>query len=318
MENKGKMGLAIIFFVCLAALAAGTRLHWSDNATGGRNHKVRAMEIPEKILAQTPGEGAEYIGREYDKSIDEKYSKNVDESSDADTDKYFEADAAGKPARSTDKEFEGASEKETKEEFDDSGDSMNGRPDGESAEASDEEWERQFLEQYRGDFEKECQLEEGGIRFRMVVLDAALGSRWYGLLKSMDRGLSWQVVSSSPFGGDMGMGVDFTFLNETLGFATLMHNGGDEADLYVTEDGGKSYQPVAIQGPQATLEGGYQYYPYDYPEMPYEEGGKLYVLCGQGADGDYAGGDAAGMALFESMDGGRTFSYQYIKEGEKD
>ena len=46
--------------------------------------------------------------------------------------------------------------------------------------------------------------------------------------------------------------------------------------------------------------------------MPYEEDGHLYVLCGQGADGDYAGGDSAGMALFTSADHGYTFIYQKI------
>lgn len=204
------------------------------------------------------------------------------------------------------------SKKESAEESDEESDEK-----GADELSEEEEWAQQFLSRYQGDFEKECELDGGRIRFRMVVMDAALGSRWYGLLKSSDRGLSWQVVSDSPFGGDMGMGVDFTFLNEDFGFATLAHNGGDEADLYVTEDGGKSYRPVAIESPEVTLENGYQYRPYDFPQMPYEEDGKLYVLCGQGADGDYAGGDDAGMALFESADGGHTFIYKSIKEGDE-
>ncbi len=180
-----------------------------------------------------------------------------------------------------------------------------------------EEWEKEFFERYQGDYEKECELADGRIRYRMVVLDAAAGSRWYGLLKSEDRGLSWRVVSNAPFGGDMGMGIEFTFLDEELGFATLSHNGGDEANLYVTENGGESYQRAVIQGLEVTLEYGYLYNPYDFPQMPYEEEGKLYVLCGQGADGDYAGGDAAGMALYESTDGGRTFTYKEIRKGEE-
>lgn len=177
--------------------------------------------------------------------------------------------------------------------------------------------EEKFFECYQGDYEKECELFDGGVRYRMVVLDAAAGSRWYGLLKSEDRGLSWDMVSDSPFGGDMGMGIDFTFLDEELGFATLSHNGGDEADLYVTENGGESYQRAVIQGLEVTLEDGYLYNPYDFPQMPYEEDGKLYVLCGQGNDGDYDGGDAAGMALYESTDGGHTFSYKEIRKGEE-
>ncbi len=177
--------------------------------------------------------------------------------------------------------------------------------------------EEKFFECYQGDYEKECELFDGRGSYRMVVMDAAAGSRWYGLLKSEDRRLSWDMVSDSPFGGDMGMGIDFTFLDEELGFATLSHNGGDEADLYVTENGGESYQRAVIQGLEVTLEDGYLYNPYDFPQMPYEEDGKLYVLCGQGADGDYAGGDAAGMALYESTDGGHTFTYKEIRKGEE-
>ena len=173
-------------------------------------------------------------------------------------------------------------------------------------------WEASFMEYYDGRYEKECVLEDSDIRYRMVCVDAALGSRAYALLKSSDGGASWEVRQKDPFAGQWGMGIDFTFLTEDFGFASLMHNGGDEAELYVTEDGGLSYHPSVFQGVGVTLEDGYFYNPYDYPQMPYEEDGHLYVLCGQGADGDYAGGDSAGMALFTSADHGYTFIYQKI------
>lgn len=185
----------------------------------------------------------------------------------------------------------------------------------ESGSISKEAWAEAFLERYDGESsEKECAVGDGTVRYRMVCVDAALGSRAYALLKSTDGGASWQVWEMDPFDGQWGMGIDFTFLTEEFGFASLMHNGGDEADLYVTEDGGRSYHPSVFQGVSATLEDGYYYQPYDYPQMPYEEEGRLYVLCGQGADGDYAGGDAAGMALFESTDRGYTFLYQGIRK----
>lgn len=174
------------------------------------------------------------------------------------------------------------------------------------------DWEEAFMERYRGDYEKEVFLEGGEIGYRMVVTDAALGSRCYALLKSTDGGDSWQMESGDPF-GEMGQGIDFTFLDEELGFATLSHNGGDEAYLFVTENGGRSYEKVVMQGLTVTLDDGTSYNPYDYPEMPYEESGKLYVLCGQGMDGDYNGGDAAEMALFESADHGHTFVYKEIQ-----
>lgn len=174
------------------------------------------------------------------------------------------------------------------------------------------DWEERFMEQYQGDYEKEVFLEDGKIGYRMVVTDAALGSRCYALLKSTDGGESWQMESGTPF-PEMGQGIDFTFLNEEFGFATLSHNGGDEAYLFVTENGGKSYEKVVMQGIIVTLDDGTTYNPYDYPQMPYEEDGKLYVLCGQGMDGDYNGGDAAGMTLFESGDHGHTFVYKGIQ-----
>lgn len=171
-----------------------------------------------------------------------------------------------------------------------------------------------FMESYDINYyEKECLIGDGTVRYRMVVRDAALGSRLYSLLKSTDGGKTWQMSSSLPFGYELGMGIDFTFLDENFGFATLMHNGGDEADLYITENGGDSYQSVIIEPYTVTLDNGYTYTPYDYPQMPYEENGVLYVLCGQGADGDYAGGDAAGLALYQSADGGHIFTFVEIQ-----
>lgn len=182
---------------------------------------------------------------------------------------------------------------------------------------SAEEADRRFIEDYMANhsdsYEKECLVGDGTVRYRMIVLDAALGSRWYGLLKSSDSGETWEVWSREPF-DTMGMGVDFTFLNEEFGFATLMHNGGDSADLYVTENGGKSYEAVVMQDYTVTLSDGYTYTPYDYPQMPYEEDGVIYVLCGQGADGDYDGGDSAGLALYQSTDGGHTFTFVEIQK----
>ena len=180
-----------------------------------------------------------------------------------------------------------------------------------------EEDDSSFMDIYNGGYEKECLVGDGTVRYRMVVEDAALGSRFYGLLKSMDGGQTWQMSNPDPFDQQTGMGIDFIFLDESFGFASLMYNGGDEAVLYVTKDGGDSYRPVVIEGYTVTLENGDTYDPYDYPRMPYEEDGRLFLQCGQGADGDYAGGDTAGLALYESMDGGDTFVFREIRENSK-
>ncbi len=186
----------------------------------------------------------------------------------------------------------------------------NGETDSQGEASAQEGWN--FMDTYDGHYEKECEVGDGRIRYRMVVEDAALGSRFYGLLKSTDGGRSWQMSNPDPFDQQLGQGIDFIFLDEQFGFASLMHNGGDEADLYVTEDGGESYERVVMESYTVTLEDGYTYNPYDYPQMPYEKEGVIYVLCGQGADGDYAGGDHAGLALYCSEDRGHTFSFVEI------
>lgn len=173
-----------------------------------------------------------------------------------------------------------------------------------------------YIDNYVENYEVECVPGDGQLIYRFVVLDAALGSRMYGIIRSEDGGESWRMWSNMPFGEDLGGGIDAVFLDENLGFATLSHNGGDEADLYVTVDGGVSYTKAVLEGYTVTLDNGYTYTPYDFPRMPYEEDGAIYVLCGQGADGDYDGGDRK-LARYKSEDGGYTFSQVDFVNGYK-
>lgn len=172
-----------------------------------------------------------------------------------------------------------------------------------------------YIDNYVENYEVECVPGDGQLIYRFVVLDAAAGSRMYGIIRSEDGGESWKMWSSMPFGEDWGGGIDAVFFNDNLGFATLSHNGGDEANLYVTVDGGISYTMVVMESYTVTLDDGYTYTPYDFPKMPYEEDGAIYVLCGQGADGDYDGGDRK-LARYKSEDGGYTFSLVDFVENE--
>jgi len=113
----------------------------------------------------------------------------------------------------------------------------------------------------------------------------------------------------------MGGSVEFTFLDEMFGFATLSHNGGDAAVLYVTEDGGKHYEQVEFAHKTYTDSIGNIVAPYDYPKMPYEKDGVIYVLCGQGADGDYDGGDSLHLARYRSEDYGHSFVFDTLVDG---
>ncbi|MGN0425993.1 MAG: M56 family metallopeptidase [Acetatifactor sp.] len=174
-------------------------------------------------------------------------------------------------------------------------------------------------QQYLSQIEKRVAVPGTDICYAMYVVDAALGSRLYGLLKSTDGGMNWYVHSTNPFQNASGGSVEFTFLDESFGFAALSHNGGDEATLYVTEDGGLSYCPVPMLGnPKVTLTDGTQYEPYDYPQMPYYVQDQLVLTVGQGADGDYDGGDRSKLARFISVDHGKTFVFlDYVTSGGK-
>ena len=168
----------------------------------------------------------------------------------------------------------------------------------------------EYLESYQKAVEKEYRLPGTEIYYRMAVADAAAGSRMYVLLKSIDGGENWYVRSGDPFGDSMGGSIEFTFLDEGFGFATLSHNGGDEAVLYRTTNGGKSYSQVQlIDNPEVLLDNDTLYEPYDYPQMPFYDGGDLVVLVGQGADGDYAGGDSKQLARFVSKNDGKSFRF---------
>ncbi|WP_367569206.1 hypothetical protein [Lacrimispora sp.] len=153
------------------------------------------------------------------------------------------------------------------------------------------------------DPDKEFQFENGG-RFRLNEVDAALGSRYYNLEYSEDGGKSWMIVNKDPFLGQGGVAAGIVFLDEKLGFFCLSHNGGDEAELFRTDDGGKHTERVQL--PYSVMEKEpSQDAPFDFPEMPYEEDGILKMVIGQGADGGQE-------VLYQSGD--RGINWEFARE----
>ncbi|WP_125143389.1 hypothetical protein [Clostridium transplantifaecale] len=109
-----------------------------------------------------------------------------------------------------------------------------------------------------------------------------------------------------------GGAAGIAFITPELGFMALSHNGGDEAELFRTEDGGRTTKRVEL--PYSVMEEvANPDEPFDFPEMPYEEDGILKMLIGQGADGDYHGGS---RALYQSEDQGIT--WDYVREIESE
>lgn len=151
------------------------------------------------------------------------------------------------------------------------------------------------------------------VGYRLDITGAALGSRFYSLSSTVDGGKTWTVINTDPFNGMSGGAAGITFIDDKLGFLGLSHSGGSNADLYRTEDGGKSYKKIAIPEHEVILDNGAKIKPFDFPAMPYKQDGVLNILIGQGADGDYNGNC---KALYQSKDGG--IKWEFVKEVKKE
>ena len=146
------------------------------------------------------------------------------------------------------------------------------------------------------------------VGWRLVVTDAALGSRTYALEGSKDGGASWTTVNADPFGGQLGVTEGLIFYDEEFGVAGLTGASQSYSRLYVTTDGGVTYTQMQMPGlseeelPKIAEEYGYGTEDYDYLYMPEKAGDVLTVL----AVPDAGGKDGV---LFRSSDFGKTWNY---------
>lgn len=147
--------------------------------------------------------------------------------------------------------------------------------------------------------------------YRLLVADAAAGSRFYELECTKDGGQSWNQLNADPFCGNMGVAEGIEFYNENLGIIGLRGASGAYSTLYLTQDGGKTFSMIELpmdevtELPDTAAEYGFTISDYDYCEMPQQEDGKftIKVISEQGeTDG----------ILFESTDNGNTWNYSGI------
>lgn len=147
--------------------------------------------------------------------------------------------------------------------------------------------------------------------YRLLVADAAAGSRFYELEMTKDGGQSWNQKNANPFNGNSGVAEGIEFYNENLGVIGLAGASGDYSTLYLTQDGGKTFSKIELsmdevtELPDTAAEYGFSISDYDYCKMPQQEDGKftIKVISGQGeTDG----------ILFESTDNGNTWNYSGI------
>lgn len=144
------------------------------------------------------------------------------------------------------------------------------------------------------------------IGYRLPVIDAATGSRWYGLEKTEDGGETWATLNENPFDGRSGVSSGITFFSEKLGFIILSNANQTESVLFRTENGGETFYSVDFPDILVPLNDEVDYNPFQFPETPYEKNDRIVVLVGQGAHGDYHLG---AKALYQSEDDGETWEF---------
>ncbi len=150
---------------------------------------------------------------------------------------------------------------------------------------------------------------EDGTQYKMLAVDRALGSSYYILISTSADG-KHTLVNRDPHCGSGGESKWIAFVeDDKVGFACLAYSGGSYGSLYRTEDGGKTFVKVELPSAQVYLPDGNLYNPFVMPEKVYEEDGKLYLLVGQGPDGDYYGEQGYCAGLYESQDHGKNWTY---------
>lgn len=148
--------------------------------------------------------------------------------------------------------------------------------------------------------------------WRLVVKDAAAGSRFYGMERTEDGGKIWETINESPFGNEMGVTEGLLFFDENFGVAGLTGASQSFSTLYITQDGGITFKKVELpmsmvtELPQFAKEYGFTIDDYDYLHMPEEKANVLTItVTTEGAESD--------GILFQSEDKGKTWEYRLAK-----
>lgn len=179
---------------------------------------------------------------------------------------------------------------------------------------TEEAWEESLTEEmweYYLSIEPDCSyMMKDGTEYRMIGVDRAAGSSYYILISASSEDREYKLVNQDPYLGSGGQSMWLTFLeDERTGFSCLAYSGGAYGKLYRTEDGGKTFAEIEYPSPQVYLPDKTLYNPFVMPEEIYEREGKLYLVAGQGPDGDYYGEQGFCSGLYESEDGGIIWKY---------
>ena len=147
--------------------------------------------------------------------------------------------------------------------------------------------------------------------WKLSVVDAAAGSRFYDLSRTEDGGATWETVNGDPFAGNIGVAEGLQFFDENVGFAGLSGAFQSHSQIFMTTDGGSTFTESILPMDQVT----------ELPEHAEKYGHTLEdyaYLCMPVKDGDAftidvltAAGENEGIR-FRSEDGGVTWKYDGV------
>lgn len=144
--------------------------------------------------------------------------------------------------------------------------------------------------------------------WRLVVMDAAAGSRFYVMEKTKDGGSTWECINGDPFSGEAGVAEGLIFYDENFGVAGITGASGSSSKLYITQDGGLSFEKIELpmnmvtELPETAEEYGFSVEDYDYLNMPEKDASVLTITVTTDAI-EYEG------IVFQSFDDGVSWEY---------
>ena len=107
--------------------------------------------------------------------------------------------------------------------------------------------------------------------WRLVITDAAAGSRFYVMEKTMDGGSTWECINDDPFSGQLGVAEGLIFYDENFGVAGITGASQSYSRLYVTRDGGRTFEEMKLpmdlvsELPQIAIDCGFTVEDFDLP-----------------------------------------------------
>lgn len=161
---------------------------------------------------------------------------------------------------------------------------------------------------------------EKNLGWRLEIVDAAAGSRFYDLNQTTDGGKTWTKINEDPFDGTMGVAEGLEFFDSQFGFAGLAGASGAHSQIYVTYNGGATFEPVTLPLDSATelspyaSELHFSASDYQYMMMP-EKDGDTYKIKLINQVGEQEG------ICFTTEDQGKTWTFagafsDYGNDGE--